>query len=591
MHPDSDAPAAGDGGAPDAAELERLIRRQETLLGFVESISSELELRPLLTRILRYACELIGADHGTIGLVDAKRNVVRTEAIFNMPEDELGAEMAPGVGIAGQVLVTGEPVVLARYGDVSNPSRTDSLDNPVIGMPIRWHDRMIGFFGIGIHAEAARREGRPVGPFGEKDLSMLALFARHAAIAIENARRYQWEQQRTERLGLIARIGQIITANLTLPELLQRAVDAIHELLGYHNIAIALLEPGDPDMLVLNTVGGWYKHIVKGEYRLPVTQGIMGAAARTRQVVLVNDVASDPRHVPTPGAVGITAELALPIRLGDRMLGVLNVESPDPFTPEDAASLGIVADQLAVAIENVRLYDRGQRLAVLEERQRLARDLHDSVTQHIFGMNLIAQSLASAWRRDRAEAERRVGRLVELSQTAIDEMRALLTELRPAAGAEASEAGPPLSGVALVRRKGIAEALRKHVADLAGDELAFEVDDRRYRPQPPRIEEALFRIAQEAVANIVKHARAKHVWIRLAPEDGGVRLVVKDDGVGFRPRDVERRDTTDGTSGGLGLSTMQERASELGGILDVRSSPGRGTVVEARIPSPDGGSP
>jgi signal transduction histidine kinase len=568
------------------SEQEILQRRQQALLEFIESISSELELRPLLTRIVRYACDLLGADHGTIGLVDSERNVVRMEAIYNMPEDELGAVMEPGVGIAGHVLKTGQPVVLDRYGDVSQPSRLDGLENPVIGMPIAWHGKMIGFFGIGNHASEAETGVGP-GRFSEKDLDSLAVFARHAAIAISNARRYEWEQQRTERLRLIARIGQIITANLTLHELLQRAVDAIHELLGYPNVAIPLLEPGDPDVLVLNTVGGHYKRIVKGEHRIPVTQGLMGAAVRAREVVLVNDVASDPRHLPTPGADGITAELAVPIRLGDRVLGVLNVESSDPFTLDDAASLEIVADQLSVAIENARLYERAQRLAVLEERQRLARDLHDAVTQHIFGMNLIAQSLGPAWKRDPSEAERRVARLLDLSRMAMGEMRALLAEMRPA---ESSGADPDsgLSGLALVRRQGLAEALRRQISNVASDELRVVLDVRTYRLQPPEIEEALFRIAQEALSNVVKHAHAANVMIRLALEDGTVRLSVRDDGVGFRPRDLPAR--ADGDAGGLGLSTMQERAQELGGSLEVRSSRKRGTMVEACLPSRVGGS-
>ncbi|HSL72511.1 MAG TPA: GAF domain-containing protein, partial [Longimicrobiales bacterium] len=372
----------------------------EPLLGYIESIGGETDLQPLLTRILRAACDLIGADHGMIGLVDEGENVVRTEAIYNLPADELGSVMAPGVGLAGKVLLTRQPVVLRRYGDIEEPVRSDTLENPVIGMPIEWQGRMIGFFGIGRDAEAARRAGRVVHHLTSKDLTLLSTFARHAAIAIQNARRHEQEQQRSNRLMLIARIGHIIAANLDLDELLNRTADAIHELLSYQNVAIPLLEPDDPDTLVLNTVGGHYKKFVKGEYRIPVTEGIMGAAVRSGAVQMVNDVTADPRHIPTPGAMGIIAELAVPIRLGGRVLGVLNVESSVPFNDEDAASLQIVADHLAIAVENARLYERAQQLAAFEERQRLARELHDAVTQHIFGMNLIAQSLAAAWRRD-----------------------------------------------------------------------------------------------------------------------------------------------------------------------------------------------
>ena len=139
----------------DVADAAGLLRQQEVLLEFIGSISSELELRPLLTRIVHHACELLGADYGTIGLVDAPRNVVRTEAAYRMPPDELGAEMAPGEGLAGLVLETHRPVVLDRYGDVQRPTQPDLAEHAVMGMPIFGQNAMIGFFGIG--AEPPRR--------------------------------------------------------------------------------------------------------------------------------------------------------------------------------------------------------------------------------------------------------------------------------------------------------------------------------------------------------------------------------------------------------------------------------------------------
>lgn len=570
--------------ASTGADVVALIRKQESLLAFIEAITSELEPRPLLTRILRSACELIGADNGAIGRLDEERGVVRTEAVYNMPADELGAEMPPGVGLAGMVLAHGEPVVLDRYGAVAHPTQLGLLENAVLGMPIHGHGRLIGFFGIGRSAHVA--EGgeleRPP-PFSESDVATLALFARHAAVAIENARLYAEEQARTERLELIARISQIITADLRLSDLLQRSADAIHELLGYSNVAIPLIEPGDPRTLVLRTTGGAYKHIVTGEYRIPIEQGIMGAAVRERRTQLVNDVASDPRHMPTPGAVGIVAELAVPILLGERVMGVLNVESEGPFDEEDAASLQIIADQLAVAIENARLYERGQRVAVLEERQRLARDLHDSVTQHLFGMVLMGESLAQAWRRDDAEGERRAARLVELSRAALAELRAILAELRPDGEGEAP-APEAAAGMARVRRDGLAAALVRVSADMVGEGPRIEIDSSRYEPQPPETEEALYRIVQESLANVVKHAGATTVRVAVGTEDDETVLEVVDDGVGFRQgrRKIARRRS--GGSGGLGLNTMRERAEARGGTFRLESAPGQGTRVEVRIP-------
>lgn len=735
----------------EARTAEDLLRQQESLRAVIESISSELELRPLLTRIVRHACDLLHAEHGSIGLVDEEREVVRTEAVFHMPPGELGAEMPAGVGLAGQVFATRRPVLLNRYGDVERPLYEDSLEDAVIGIPILWRERMIGFFGIG---------SSPPRCFTDSDAEVLSLFARHAAIAIENARRYEREQRRTERLALIARIGQIIAADLEPSDLLQRAADAIHELLGYPYISIALAEDEGRLLQFAAVAGGEHSTAATRSVHIPQGQGIVGAAAETRRAVLVRNVHADPRYLPTPGTEGIRSELAVPILHGDRLLGVLNAESDGTLTEDDRTSLQIIADQLAVALENARLYaaarrtlaetealyrtsrrigtamdvdevvhayleqvaerapyacsvalyefdedgqrsavvargrwspdagiqlteerlpysrdaldapldagltvtirdvrtdprvspelkdiqkrsgrpalaliplltrgqrigvvalsspqvqdwpedeiqpyqasaaqlataiesrrqhlllfERSQRIAILEERQRLARDLHDSVTQLLFSMNLIAQSLSGAWHRDPAEGERRVARLLELSRAAFAEMRALLSEWRPSAQEGAAREMP---SIFLVRKEGLVSALRHHIetatAGTEGLEIRLEAKD--YQGQVPEKEEALFRIVQEALGNAVKHANARNVEVRLMiKRDGAVHLGVQDDGKGFE------RDADDGSASGrkagMGLTTMRERAEAQGGTIHLRSTPGKGTIIEVRLP-------
>ena len=569
------------------AALRRLLRHQESLLSVIESISSELEIRPLLTRILMHACELIGADDGTIGLMDESRNVIRTEAAYNMPPDELGAEMGPGDGVAGEVLRTRRPVRVKRYGDLPHPTQPSLAENEVIGVPICWGERMIGFFGLGLSAErrAARGRGRGRG-FTRADLETLEIYARHAAIAIENARQYRRERERTERLALIARVGRIVAANLRLDELLQRAADAIHELLGYPNIAIALIEPDEPETLVLRTVGGDYREVIRGEYRIPLSRGLMGAAARTRELVLVDDVHADPRYLQTPGGEGMRCELAVPILLGEQVLGVLNVEAADPFTPEDAAGLQIVADQLAVAVENARLYAAAQQVAVMDERNRLARELHDSVTQHLFSLSLMTQAVGPAYERSRSEGARRAERVVELSRTALGEMRALLAELRPSQAPRTPvQCASGEFAAARLHREGLVGALRAHAADAAGalpsGALEVTFDDAGYVTQPAAREEALYRIAQEALNNVVKHAGARHAVVRLTCGEFGTVLTVRDDGAGIAEQ----------TAGGFGLATMRERAEAAGGTIRVVTAAGRGTAVEVVLPPIGGVAP
>ena len=184
--------------------------RSETLRQLVEAISSELELRPLLTRIVAHACGLLDADDGSIGLYDPMKRVIRTEAIHRMPPGELGAENAAGSGLAGAVLATGEPVLADRYADLPNMTLPELAANAVIGLPIRYRGSLLGFFGIG---------ARPPRRFDAHDLATLQLFARHAAIAIDNAMRFRREQLRTERMALIARVSRLVTAGLEPEEL------------------------------------------------------------------------------------------------------------------------------------------------------------------------------------------------------------------------------------------------------------------------------------------------------------------------------------------------------------------------------------
>ena len=562
-------------GETSTGQLRRLLRQRETVRAVAETISGELELQPLLESILHHACELIGAEHGIIGLVDPERDLVRTAAGYRMPPSEVGAEMPRGVGLAGVVLERGAPVVLDRYGDLPHPTQPSFAHHSVIGMPIEWCGRMIGFLGVG--TGNAR--------LGAEEAETLALFARPAAIAITNAQRYQDERQRADRMALVARVARLLTADVRLDELLQRALDSIHELLGFPHVVIPLIEPEEPDVLVLNVKGGHARQLVPGEYRIPISRGIMGEAARTRRAVLVNDVTTDPRYLPTPDGAAGRAELAVPILLGDRVLGVVNVERHEPFGDEDAAIVGIIADQLAVAIENARLYASAQQVAVLEERQRLARELHDAVTQHLSSIALIAQTLEPAYARGTEEGEERARRVVELSQVALDEMRVLLAELRPAArrGSGAGGDEPP-AGAARTRLRyhGLAEALALLAADVSRDALPVAVDVGRYVPRPLAEEEALYRIAQEALSNVRKHAGATRARLRLETIGRTTVLSVADDGRGFTAS-VETTGEHAIQMGGLGLLTMRERAAAISGAIRIDSSAGAGTTVEVVV--------
>jgi signal transduction histidine kinase len=239
------------------------------------------------------------------------------------------------------------------------------------------------------------------------------------------------------------------------------------------------------------------------------------------------------------------------------------------FGAEEVALLDTIADQIGVAVENAKLYQQAEQLAVMKERSRLARELHDSVTQALYSMTLLAEA---AGRRVGAgnleQVENYLARLGEAAQQSLKEMRLLVHELRPP----------------VLEREGLVGALQQRldaVEGRSGVETRLRVEGTLELPAP--VEEELYRIAQEALNNALKHAAATLVTIHIHADDQGVELEVADNGVGFNPEAVSDR-------GGVGLVSMRERAERLDGSLTIFSALGEGTRVRITVRM-DGNAP
>lgn len=556
----------------------RKIRSSDAVEAFgriLEDIAHELALRPLLTSIARHACELLRADDGAIGLYHPARNVIRVEAIHRLPQMELNAEFASGRGLMGRIMQTRAPVVLDRYGDLEGMSLPELAENAVIGVPVlEASGQLIGAFGIG---------ARPPRRFEASDVTMLQLFARHASIAIQNAVRYEREQRRSERMGLIAQVSRLVSSELEPDELVATTADVIHSVLGYPNVVIPLIQHDDEgDYLLFRSHAGAYAQIFSNPYRMPVSRGIIGSAVTRRTAQMVNDVANDPRYVAPPLPIDVTSELAVPIVHGEEVYGCINIEGKEHFDDDDVRSIEIIADHLAVAIKNNRLWNEARQAAVMRERQRLARDLHDSVSQALSSISMTAQSLVSAYQRDPAEGERRAHRLEELSRLAFAEMRALLRELRPAA----TQSGTPAAkaGVDDVKAFGLQVALRRLAAILAPETPSIRLDFADYESQPRHIEEELYLICREALSNAIRHSKARIVRVRASRNLDRTNIVISDDGTGFDPVEQSAAAAIGGADHGIGLQTMGERARSLGGNCHIASRVGLGTAVDISVP-------
>jgi signal transduction histidine kinase len=255
------------------------------------------------------------------------------------------------------------------------------------------------------------------------------------------------------------------------------------------------------------------------------------------------------------------AQLAVPLRVKDELYGglMLYYVEPRKFSPEEIELAVMFGDQAVLAIENARLRTRAERTAVAAERNRIARDLHDSVTQTLFSATLIAEVLPKLVQRNGKEGMRRLEELRQLTRGALAEMRTLLLELRPATLMEVS----------------IDELLRQLVEAARGRAripIAMELE--ASVPLPPDVKIAFYYIAQEALNNVAKHARASAVQVTLKSDEAGAALRVHDDGLGF--------DVTQVTPEHLGLAIMRERTESIGGELLIRSAPGGGTEISVR---------
>jgi signal transduction histidine kinase len=539
-------------------QTQRELRRHDAVRKVVVSISSELDLGHLLAGVVENAVELVNATGGSMSLVDAD-GVARIQAVHNLPAEMVGQVLEPSEGITGQVLLEQQPVSVSHYAaDLPHPMPSVGDMHAALGVPIRWQGKIIGVFTV-LAADPTR-------VFDHHDREAMELLASHVAIAIENARLYGALQERLNEMVGVQRIGAALLDERDFDRVLQVVCEQLQRLTDAEGVGLALLAESGQH-LDMRTVVGPTRELLQGA-RIPVKGSFAGLALHTNQPQRTDDAQHDPRGYAPSLLLGDTHTLlSVPMKTRQRSVGVLSIYNKrggGSFTDRDAELATVFANQAAAAIENARLYEQTREYAVIEERNRLARELHDSVTQSLFSVTLLAQAALTLWDRDPDRARERMERATELASGALAEMRALIFELRPTA----------------LKEEGLVQALRKHLAALRsrhGLEATLQVEGSERRV-PTTVEEAAFRIVQETLNNVVKHAQAGHVEVTIAYEGDALRTVTVDDGVGFAGASARR--------GGMGMASMRERAEAVGGAVTVTSKPGRGTRVVARLPVP-----
>ncbi len=386
------------------------------------------------------------------------------------------------------------------------------------------------------------------------------------------AERTKQEHQRAEQLRTVNEVSRKISSIVKLDELLPYVGNLLRETFHYYNVNIYLLEPSSGALALKALCLSGQKGVIPVGVPLQVDEeSIVGWVAQTGEPILANDVSEDPRYRAVEALRDTKSELAVPVKISNNVIGVLDIESTDvdAFGEADLYTAQTLADQLAVAIENARLYDETRQMAVMEERNRMAREIHDTLAQGFSGIILQLEAAEQALGSDVPGLQRHLNQARNLARKSLAEARRSVWNLRPQA----------------LEQKPLSDAIKQEVDKFSqgtGVRVTFNVSGEK-RDLPPEVEAGILRIFQESMTNVRKHAKATEVEVNLRFDDSAAELIVRDNGVGFKPKvtpDGDERKKSDT----FGLISMRERARGLGGTFEVQSQTGKGTLVKIVIP-------
>lgn len=559
--------------------VEDRTRELSTLLEVSQCVLSTLQLKPLIGLMLDQLKTLVDYTSATFFRFDGEkfegldyRGPIPREVLRQIPSPLRDAGHYMEVIRHAEPIIVRDlmgdgPLAVAFQKAAGETAHTYfSYIRSWMGVPLMVKDRAIGVLSMAYNEP---------NHYTEHDARMAMAMANQAAIAIENAKLYEEAQEAARRTSAMAKIASSVAFEGSLEAILNDLARNVVQATGSEASAVLLLDEKLGDTVYAGAYGlpeGYAAANQAARENLPDVEPVSHKALRLQGPVVRRNVRQwvleSPEMAPLHQymrEVAWDTIIGVPLNYRGKSLGVLC-----SFCGEDAASvedeiafLTAIADQAAVAVENARLFSEVQGKAALEERQRLARELHDSVSQAIFSISLHGRTAeALLGRGEHARLDETIGHISSVAQAAMAEMRALIFELRPESlAAEGLVAALTKQAAALRARHGIQVLL-----ELCDEpELSIET------------KEVLYRVAQEASHNTIKHAGAGTLSFGLACNDGHVTLLVVDDGKGF--------DAGGQFPGHLGLQSMRERALRLGGSLDITSVPGSGTTIRLRVPA------
>ncbi|MEV3946134.1 GAF domain-containing protein [Streptomyces halstedii] len=555
------------------------------LLDAVMSLGRGLELPEVLRGIVEAAVALTDAEYGALGIVGDGQTLQEFLTVGMSPEMTARIGQTPcGRGILGELIHHPEPL---RLTDLSSHPHSYGFPphhppmHSFLGVPVRVREEVFGNLYL-----TEKRGGRS---FDADDEAVLTTLSIAAGVAIDNARMYEESRRREQRLEALGEITRALLSGTDADEVLHLVAERAMEVAGADRAAILLPPslpgapvqpevPAAPDRLTVFVAHGRDADRVRG-LSVPAPGSLAGLAARTGTPVHCADVRTDPRAHPFGGAdEGLGPVVAVPLRVGTGARGALRLGRPagrPPFDDSEVALVSGFADQAAIALELARGRAESEELAVMHDRDRIARDLHDLAIQRLFATGMTLQSTTRAIA-DRPEAAERVRRAVDDLDTTIRIVRSTIFDLR-------TTDGPGHGGL----RHRIAETARTASRAL-GFRPSVRIDGPVDSVVPDELAEHVVAVAAEAVSNASRHARASRIDIALSADEA-VTLTVTDDGVGIGAPAEETSGPgggadADGVRRGGGLANMRKRAELCGGTLTVERPAGGGTRISWRAP-------
>jgi len=542
--------------------MDAVVDRTRALVEAGIALTSELSLDALLQKLVETVATLTGAQYAALGVLDPSGSYLEQFVTTGIDDDARAAigELPRGLGILG-VLIR-DPQTL-RMHDLHDDPRSVGFppDHPpmrtFLGVPVRLRGTVYGNLYLTEKAGGA--------DFDEDDEAAVELLAAQAAVAIENARLYETATRWSEQLESLNEVMNVLVTEFDLDTLLELVAERLRELIGARLVAISLPQG---DGLRMAAVAGAGAEDYRG-LELSARSKTMRVLDRRRSE-RVDSVLDDPEvEQEAARRLGARSALYVPLLVRDEAIGVIAAHDKQGtdlrFSDADLRLAEIFAARAAVAVELRQRVARDALRRVVSaqelERRRLARELHDETGQALTSILLGLRGLEDV--HDEAALKATVAEVRDLVRSTLQDVRRLAVELRPKA----------LDDFGLVAAL---ERLTENFAEQTGMSTEFVPNlpgDGRFLPE---VETALYRLVQESLTNIVKHAHAKSVSILLTQKPGSVSVVVEDDGVGFEPG----RETGDG----IGLLGMRERVGLFGGRLILESRPGAGTTVVAEVP-------